>query len=61
MLLKNMQRPEEVTGSLRVGAGVNRHLPDMSAGIQTQVLGTEQRALLITEASQQSKMLSFSS
>lgn len=37
MLLKNMQRPEEVTGSLRVGAGVNRHLPDISTEIQTQV------------------------
>lgn len=36
-LLKNMQRPEEVTGSLRVGARVNSHLPDMSTGIQTQV------------------------
>lgn len=57
MLLKNMQRPEEVTGSLEVGAGLNKHLPDMRAGIQTQVLVTEQKALLITEPSRQSKML----
>lgn len=61
MLLKNMQRPEEVTGSLRVGAGVNKHLPDMSAGIQTQVPLSEQKELLITEPSRQSKVLSFPS
>lgn len=42
------QRPGEGTGSLRVGARVNRHLPDKNAGIQTPcVLATEQKPLLI--------------
>lgn len=37
-----MQRLGEGTGSLQVGAGVNRHLPDKKVGIQTHALVTEQ-------------------
>lgn len=54
-----MQRPGESTGSLRVGAGVNRHLSDKSTGIQTHVLVTEQKPLLIPGPMSTPRVLSF--